>query len=271
MNVKEVEAYIRKQAAARGIDPDTAVRVARSEGLSRGTWQSNIVDPKRGREPSYGPFQLLEGGSGGWPRGMGNDFKAKTGMSPSDPRSLYPGIDFALDNAVQGGWGPWYGAKKIGITGKAGIGPNARPLGMSLASNPISSQIAAQPPISVESGGAAPPLNPAYVLDEAEPKPQTGLAGLKELWNIGQTDGFKAAIDAAAAKPGMKDGFTSIMSAMGGGQTRDPQAEAHATPIPSSMAALDGMDATRMGNAQQMMTQLLAARRKRVPGLSMMG
>lgn len=120
-DVTQVEAYIRRAAAARGIDPDIAVRAARSEGLAKGVWQSNVVHPKRGREPSYGPFQLLEGGQGGWPTGLGNAFKAKTGMSPSDPQSLFPGIDFALDTVAREGWGQWYGPAKIGITGKTGV------------------------------------------------------------------------------------------------------------------------------------------------------
>ena len=36
----EMEAYIRRAAIARGINPDVALRVARSEGLQPGTWQS---------------------------------------------------------------------------------------------------------------------------------------------------------------------------------------------------------------------------------------
>lgn len=124
-SVQEMEAYIRQVAAANGIDPDTAVRVARSEGLARGVWQArgNI---SYGREQSYGPYQLHvdpRPGRGG----MGNDMRSQTGIDPADPRNWKQGVDFALKQAARGGWGPWYGAKKIGVTGMMGI--NGRPTG----------------------------------------------------------------------------------------------------------------------------------------------
>ena len=65
MAIGIIEAYIRQAAIARGIDPDIAVRVARSEGgLSDPVRQSDVV--KGGvREQSYGPFQLyMAGGLG---------------------------------------------------------------------------------------------------------------------------------------------------------------------------------------------------------------
>lgn len=118
-SVAEMEAYIRQAAVARGINPDVAVRVARTEGLAPDTWQSNVI-LDYGREQSYGPFQLHVAPKGRKP-GLGNAFIAKTGLDPADPRYWKQGVDFALDNAVQGGWGPWFGAKKIGIVGKMGI------------------------------------------------------------------------------------------------------------------------------------------------------
>jgi hypothetical protein len=125
------EKYIRQAAAARGIDPDVAVAVARSEGLREGVWQSNVVKNGR-REPSYGPFQLYTGG------GLGNEFMNRTGLDPADPNNLYAGIDFALDHASKNGWGSWYGARDTGIPDWAGIGttnayPAARPTPVSPA------------------------------------------------------------------------------------------------------------------------------------------
>lgn len=118
-SAQEMEAYIRQAAQARGIDPDVAVRVARSEGLKDGTWQATgMLD--YGRERSYGPFQLHVAPQG-YRQGMGNDFLAQTGLDPSDPKNWKQGVDFALDQAAKGGWGPWFGAKKVGITGMAGI------------------------------------------------------------------------------------------------------------------------------------------------------
>jgi hypothetical protein len=118
--VAEMEAYIRRKAVEMGIDPDVAVRVARSEGLRANTWQSDLQQPY-GREASYGPFQLHVDPTGKRP-GMGNDFMAATGLNPADPANWDEGIDFALMQARQAGWGPWMGAAKEGITGMMGIG-----------------------------------------------------------------------------------------------------------------------------------------------------
>ena len=129
-SVQEMEAYIRQAALARGIDPDIAVRVARSEGLAPDTWQSNVrLD--YGRERSYGPFQLHVAPEGRKP-GLGNAFIKATGLDPSDPSNWRQGVDFALDNAAKGGWGPWFGAKAVGVTGMEGI-RDGKALGVSPA------------------------------------------------------------------------------------------------------------------------------------------
>jgi hypothetical protein len=101
-NMDSIEAYVRQAAEARGIDPDIAAKVAKSEGLNSTAAKSNNYQAtyvKNGyREPSYGPFQLLVGGPGtGFPKGMGNDFVAKTGLDPADPSTIPQQIDFALD------------------------------------------------------------------------------------------------------------------------------------------------------------------------------
>lgn len=112
----DLVAYIRESATQRGVDPDIALKVARSEGLAPGVWQSNVRNASGLREPSYGPFQLLVGGKGtGFPAGMGNDFMSQTGLDPRDPKTVRQQIDFALDQAKQGGWSPWYGAAKVGV------------------------------------------------------------------------------------------------------------------------------------------------------------
>lgn len=126
-SVAQMEAFIRREAARLGIDPEIALRVARSEGLQEGTWQSNVMQPY-GREASYGPFQLHVDPTGKRP-GMGNDFIRETGLDPADPANWEASTLFALKKAAQGGWGPWMGAIKAGITGKMGIGgqPAAAP------------------------------------------------------------------------------------------------------------------------------------------------
>lgn len=118
----ELETYIRQAAAKRGIDPDVAVRVARSEGLQPGVWQSNVVKNGR-RERSYGPFQLYVDG------GLGNEFQRLTGKSPADPSTVYQQIDFALDKAAVLGWTPWYGAAKVGVGPRDGLAA-ARAIGI---------------------------------------------------------------------------------------------------------------------------------------------
>lgn len=130
----ELETYIRDAAIARGIDPDVAVRAAKTEGLNTLTkasegWQS--TSKKNGeREPSYSPFQLLVGeGSKNYGPGLGDEFIAKTGLDPSDPKNVQATIDFALDYAAQNGWGSWYGPAKAGIGSQDGL-TNAQPIGI---------------------------------------------------------------------------------------------------------------------------------------------
>jgi hypothetical protein len=104
----DIEAYIRQSAAARGIDPDIAVRVARSEGgLKSWNAQSQVVKNGK-RERSYGPFQLYIDG------GLGNRALA-AGIDPRDPAYGKAAVDFALDEVAQKGWGQWYGAAKVGV------------------------------------------------------------------------------------------------------------------------------------------------------------
>jgi hypothetical protein len=121
-----IEAYIRQAAAARGIDPDIAVRVAKSEGgLQNPVRQSDVV--KNGvREPSFGPFQLYMNG------GLGSRALA-AGIDPRDPNQWRGGVDYALNEAAQKGWGQWYGSKAVGIAPFQGIG-GAHPADISAAS-----------------------------------------------------------------------------------------------------------------------------------------
>lgn len=121
-SVGDMTAYIVQSARQRGIDPGVAIKVARSEGLGPGIWQSNFEKNGR-REPSYGPFQLLVGGGDtGYPEGLGNSFMQQTGLDPSDPKNWRQAVDFALDTASKSGWGQWYGAKRVGIGNMQGIG-----------------------------------------------------------------------------------------------------------------------------------------------------
>lgn len=116
-SASEREAYIRKAAAARGIDPDQAVRVARSEGLG-GAYAGD-------RGSSFGDFQLHYGGMAGGGMavgGLGDEFTKKTGLDAKDPSTWRQQADFALDQARKQGWGAWHGWKGLPY---AGISPGA--------------------------------------------------------------------------------------------------------------------------------------------------
>lgn len=107
------EAFIRSEAAARGINPDVAMAVARSEGFN--SFKSSIPG-----ETSYSAFQLhvTPGGRGGH---LGDQFGKDTGLDPSDPANERRAIQYALDDARRHGWGAFHGAANTGIGAFAGI------------------------------------------------------------------------------------------------------------------------------------------------------
>jgi hypothetical protein len=263
-----IEEYIRQAARARGIDPDIAVRVARSEGglkdpYRRGEGPAPRSQRYGGTEHSFGPFQLYLSGNNA---GLG-DRALAAGIDPR--KDWQGGIDFALNEAAQKGWGQWYGAAKAGIGNRDGIG-GAR--GITINSGP---QMAALP----EPGQMAPPIlggrniedRPVAGVLAAPTESVTAATPDASPWDVFKADGVKAGLNAAAENTKVGKGFDTLLSAMGGGSSRDAQAEAHAVPIQSSLPALEAVDATRMAQAQQLMQSVLAAKRKKVPGLSLMG
>jgi hypothetical protein len=119
----DIEAYIRSAAIARGIDPNTAVAVARSEGgLTSWNQQSTYTMANGMREPSYGPYQLYMNG------GLGNQFQQQTGLDPRLAQNGPAGVDYALDYAQKNGWSAFHGAANTGITNWQGINRNAPPV-----------------------------------------------------------------------------------------------------------------------------------------------
>jgi hypothetical protein len=100
--------FIREQAVANGINPDQAVRVAQSEGLS--SFLSGIPG-----ELSYGAFQLHVGG------GLGDTFRQQTGLDPSDPKNEKAAIAWALKWAASHGWSAWHGWKGSPYAGIGGV------------------------------------------------------------------------------------------------------------------------------------------------------
>lgn len=115
------ESYIRQAAIQRGIDPDTAVSVAKSEGLNSYAGDSNS---------SFGPFQLHYGGvasGGNAVSGLGDEFTAATGLNARNPATTRQQIDFALDHAANNGWGAFHGAANSGVGEFQGISKGGRP------------------------------------------------------------------------------------------------------------------------------------------------
>lgn len=116
-SVDQVSSYIVSKAQELGIDPQTALAVAKSEGLNADpneAWQSRVVKNGK-RERSYGPYQLYIDG------GLGNSFMDNTGLDPRDPSTWRQQVDYALSHASQNGWGAWYGAANTGIGDFQGI------------------------------------------------------------------------------------------------------------------------------------------------------
>lgn len=113
----EKEAYIRAEAARLGMNPNTAMAVAKSEGFN--SFVSTIPG-----ETSYGAFQLNVS-PGGRKGHLGDQFRAKTGLDPADRNNERQGITFALEHAKKNGWLAFHGAKNTGIGRWDGINPGA--------------------------------------------------------------------------------------------------------------------------------------------------
>lgn len=222
-----IEAYIRQAAILRGIDPDTAVRVARAEGgLDNPVRQSDVVKGGR-REQSYGPFQLLMQG------GLGEK-ALNAGIDPRDPNQWQQGVDFALDHVTRNGWGEWYGAKAVGITGFDGVSKKSKPIGVSLATPGAPSASAIAP---MGSRTPAPVYNPEVAGAPAE---QPGF--LDKL--LGNKDG---------------------LGVLGESLKRDPP-----DPSLNQIDPVNFGDQSIAPQAMQMLAQILAGHRKRY-GLSLDG
>jgi len=124
----EIERFIQEAAAARGINPDIAVRVANTEGgVTEPARLGDFSGPPWYSGKSWWAFQLHYGGVGtaygawGSTAGLGNGFTTLTGWQPGDPAAWRDACRYALNRARTGGWGAWYGAAAVGITEFMGI------------------------------------------------------------------------------------------------------------------------------------------------------
>ena len=105
----------------RGINGDTTIKVARSEGGVDQYCKVGVFSTGW----SFWPFQLHYGGAGyehyGTVAGMGNGFTKLTGWQPETDPPWRDSIRYALNRAKTGGWSSWYGAAAVGIGQWEGI------------------------------------------------------------------------------------------------------------------------------------------------------
>lgn len=102
----ETEAHIRNEFGAQGVDPDIAVRVARSEGLG-----SEYVGDDGS---SFGPFQLHYGGMAKGKNavsGLGDEFTKDTGLHAQDPATVPEQVKWVAKYVRMHDWSPWHGWK----------------------------------------------------------------------------------------------------------------------------------------------------------------
>ncbi len=124
----DLRAYTRAKAASLGIDPDVAERVfGEGEGGFDDPVRQSDVIYQGAREQSYGPAQLNMTG------GLGSALLRDRGIDVRDPKNVYAGIDFALEDVARNGWGAFHGAARIGVGERQGIGQAPRSQGPSPA------------------------------------------------------------------------------------------------------------------------------------------
>ena len=168
-SIRNISHYIYGSAKARGVPPNTALGIAKYEGLNRNTLGSSTFGNKDARGYSYGPFQLFSGSAD--PNtiakgGMAYEFMQKYGERPS-ASNWKKQVDFSIDRMAKSGYGAWYAVGKQGgldaITNKGSIFANSMGLGSGTPAQTGSytpteaarpAAFGAQPPPAVDSTGA---------------------------------------------------------------------------------------------------------------------
>ena len=122
LSKKDLTEIIRREATLRGMDVKTAISVFGAEGLNTDSYQSEIKRDGKGSEGGYeaswGVTQLYTGG------GLGNEYEKQTGrelISDNTRDGAETQIRFSLDKAIEQGWSPWKGAKKVGVKSRDGL------------------------------------------------------------------------------------------------------------------------------------------------------
>ncbi len=114
-----VSQYIMQEAAARGIDPRTALAVFQRES------SLNPATPPGDGGSSFGIAQLHYGGvNPAMPyAGLGDAFTKATGLDARDPKTWREQVQFALDNVASHGWSDYATTRdKLGLSNFSGVG-----------------------------------------------------------------------------------------------------------------------------------------------------
>jgi hypothetical protein len=206
--------YIRETAKKYGVDPEVALRVAKSEGLRQ--FNSGVRQKSGKEEPSWGAFQLYTGG------GLGNKFQKETGLDPRDPANEKATIDYALRTAAKVGWGPWHGAKNTGIGEFEGIGGGGAKTASTDAA-PASTETAADgttaPASTAVAGTNTSTTTPDVAQTTTAPAPGDFLSKLQD--------------PKTGASEGLGEAIKGLGQAVAGtGLNKDPYATTAARPVP---------------------------------------
>lgn len=118
--VDEIAEYIWKRSQAYGINPSTALGIAKYEGLNPNTLGSKTFGNPDAKGYSFGPFQLYSGSSDPnkiAPGGMAYEFQQKFGQAPSR-ENWQQQVDFSLETMAKRGTSPWYAVRDRGGEGR---------------------------------------------------------------------------------------------------------------------------------------------------------
>jgi hypothetical protein len=114
--VEEIADYIWRRSPQHGVNPATALGIARYEGLNPGTIGSQTFGNKDVRGYSFGPFQLYSGSADPnriAPGGMAYEFQQKFGQAPSR-ENWQQQVDFSLETMAKRGLSNWNAVRDRG-------------------------------------------------------------------------------------------------------------------------------------------------------------
>lgn len=147
-SVEEVADYIWRRSPEFGVNPSTALGIARYEGLNPNTLGASTYGNPDARGYSFGPFQLYSGSSDPTkiaPGGMAYEFLQKYGQAPSK-ENWQQQVDFALDTMAKRGTSPWYAVRdRGGVDRITDLGSKyAQSIGLGSGSAPVAQASASQ-------------------------------------------------------------------------------------------------------------------------------